>query len=639
MTTHVLTTEVAEKFLKDSGSVDLDVYTALDSQAAAALAASTVDLCLNGLDEINEEAAKALIPHVGAISLEGLARLSLGASQSLAEHVGPLRGVDLLRFVGDYPAFSALRRHPSLVAKVLEDDSLAQMLKTKDIDHKYAYEFEFADAASKDLADEEYYGKPMDEGLRLLDESEGKPVWSIPLSSVKDSWVCDNAERYTLYFIGDREDVLRRLAELPNRVLTKDLATQWSEDSDSVDLSAYGELSADAGETLAKSEEGSYGLYLDGLTTLSPGAAEALAKQQGELALNGLTSISEKAAGALAEHKGVLSLCGLTTLSDKAAEALAKHQGELGLRGVTMLSDAAIAALAKHHGRLILNSLKTLSDAAAGALAKHQGALSLCGLTSLSETAAETLAEHQGKLTLDGLTALSDSAFEALAKHEGGLNLNGLKTLSDTAAEALARYCSDISLDGLPSLSDVVVGALAKHQGELSLWGLTSLTDSEAEVLAKHKGGLNLNGLETLSDSAAAALAEHQGRLLLSGLKTLSNKAAEALAKHEGRLTLRGLKALTKEAEHCLRSHPDISLPESIGQCTIVESADQDTKLSVTCSRCGSEQIITCVTEILEKWLRTEGLIQDLMPNLTADEREILISGVCGECFDKEPNT
>lgn len=27
--------------------------------------------------------------------------------------------------------------------------------------------------------------------------------------------------------------------------------------------------------------------------------------------------------------------------------------------------------------------------------------------------------------------------------------------------------------------------------------------------------------------------------------------------------------------------------------------------------------------------------VQDAFPYLTADEREILISGICGECFDK----
>ena len=28
-------------------------------------------------------------------------------------------------------------------------------------------------------------------------------------------------------------------------------------------------------------------------------------------------------------------------------------------------------------------------------------------------------------------------------------------------------------------------------------------------------------------------------------------------------------------------------------------------------------------------------LIQDVMPYLSADEREVLISGICGPCFDK----
>ena len=29
------------------------------------------------------------------------------------------------------------------------------------------------------------------------------------------------------------------------------------------------------------------------------------------------------------------------------------------------------------------------------------------------------------------------------------------------------------------------------------------------------------------------------------------------------------------------------------------------------------------------------GLIQNAMPNLSADDRELLISGICGPCFDK----
>jgi hypothetical protein len=520
MTTYVLTAEVAEKFLNDSGSMDLDIYTALDSQAAAVLAASTVDLCLNGLDEIKEEAAKALIPHVGAISLEGLARLSLGASQALAEHVGPLRGVDLLRFVGDCPTFSALRRHPSLVAKVLEDDSLARMLKTKDIDHEDAYEFEFADAASNDLADEEYYGNPMDEGLRFLDKAEGKPVWSIPLSSVKDSWVCDNAERYTLYFIGDRKDVLRRISELPNRVLTKTIAKKWAKESGSVNFSFYGELSDDAASILASTSEDR--LELDGLTTLSESAAKSLAELKGDLLLYGLTTLSEGAAAALAQHKG----------------------GPVGswleLFGVTELTDGAVKALGSHNGFLSL------------------------GLTALSDEAANSLSHHVGELSLPYLTSLSDAAAVALAKHEGELWLSGVTTLSDAAAAALAKHRDALELQGVSTISDAAAAALATHRGKLDLSGLDTLSDAAAVALATHRGNLNLSGLDTLSDAAAVALAKHEGELWLSGVTTLSDAAAAALSKYEDELDLCRITKLSDVAARLLAANPKVRLPDEI---------------------------------------------------------------------------
>jgi hypothetical protein len=57
-------------------------------------------------------------------------------------------------------------------------------------------------------------------------------------------------------------------------------------------------------------------------TSLSPEAAEALAKHEGYLDLSGLTSLSPETAEALAKHKGNLDLLGLTSLSDGAAEAL-----------------------------------------------------------------------------------------------------------------------------------------------------------------------------------------------------------------------------------------------------------------------------------------------------------------------------
>jgi len=54
---------------------------------------------------------------------------------------------------------------------------------------------------------------------------------------------------------------------------------------------------------------------------------------------------------------------------------------------------------------------------------------------------------------------------------------------------------------------------------------------------------------------------------------------------------------------------------------------------NVLCSKCGQEFVLDVTDEQVTQW-RTGMLIQRAMPNLTAAERELLISGYCGECFD-----
>jgi hypothetical protein len=56
--------------------------------------------------------------------------------------------------------------------------------------------------------------------------------------------------------------------------------------------------------------------------------------------------------------------------------------------------------------------------------------------------------------------------------------------------------------------------------------------------------------------------------------------------------------------------------------------------LKTTCSMCGKEVKVEVNKEDLKKY--QEGIhIQDAFPYLTADEREVFISGICGECFDR----
>ena len=56
--------------------------------------------------------------------------------------------------------------------------------------------------------------------------------------------------------------------------------------------------------------------------------------------------------------------------------------------------------------------------------------------------------------------------------------------------------------------------------------------------------------------------------------------------------------------------------------------------IDVTCWKCNTEHLIFVDREEYENWQNGE-LIQDALFMLSADEREMLMSGTCGECFDK----
>ena len=58
----------------------------------------------------------------------------------------------------------------------------------------------------------------------------------------------------------------------------------------------------------------------------------------------------------------------------------------------------------------------------------------------------------------------------------------------------------------------------------------------------------------------------------------------------------------------------------------------------VPCKFCKKDIIIHLTNkqyESLGKYNRGEGHIQDLLPDLTSDEREMFISGMCPECWAK----
>jgi len=69
----------------------------------------------------------------------------------------------------------------------------------------------------------------------------------------------------------------------------------------------------------------------------------------------------------------------------------------------------------------------------------------------------------------------------------------------------------------------------------------------------------------------------------------------------------------------------------------MVRHASENARLSFlkTCRCCGTAYTLMLDPQDLFDWHNGEGFIQDLMPYLSTGERELLISGTCGRCFDE----
>jgi len=53
------------------------------------------------------------------------------------------------------------------------------------------------------------------------------------------------------------------------------------------------------------------------------------------------------------------------------------------------------------------------------------------------------------------------------------------------------------------------------------------------------------------------------------------------------------------------------------------------------CRICGTKHVIIVPAAGYFKWARGHAKIQEALPMLSEDERELLVSGICGRCFDK----
>ena len=58
--------------------------------------------------------------------------------------------------------------------------------------------------------------------------------------------------------------------------------------------------------------------------------------------------------------------------------------------------------------------------------------------------------------------------------------------------------------------------------------------------------------------------------------------------------------------------------------------------VTFTCIRCEEEKTVNIDGADYIYWrYNRQDLIQNVFPHLTADERELMISGICGKCYDE----
>ncbi len=63
--------------------------------------------------------------------------------------------------------------------------------------------------------------------------------------------------------------------------------------------------------------------------------------------------------------------------------------------------------------------------------------------------------------------------------------------------------------------------------------------------------------------------------------------------------------------------------------------AVRDTICDAFCKHCGRQFVLTFDKSDMYDWLSGSLPIQNALPYLSANERELLLSGTCGDCFDK----
>ena len=357
-------------------------------------------------------------------------------------------------------------------------------------------------------------------------------------------------------------------------ILTKEIAEQFHQDPQSVDLNSYGEISEDAAEVLSE-----FYYYFEGENEFTFLTAKTLSRYDGFVKINSeIEEMFDELDPIIKNHKGGLSF-GIIELTDSDAEKLSEYEGKLDLYEVASLSITASEQIIKHKGEVLEFGGYITNDGfyhegisfcneTLSILSNYNGALIL-GIRNLLPKQAEILLNHKGELIFTpALQMLSDEAASYLSKFNNLINgnppshfireiknkpildINIAKTFIDEGGDSSFKklYYHTINLEDYQEITTEAARFLCKHIDHFtsankcrsegnggSLAGLIKIDLSVLEIFSNHTGDIDLSGIKTLSDQSAKLLAKHQGELLL-GIQALSADAAESLSNHKGQI-------------------------------------------------------------------------------------------------------
>jgi hypothetical protein len=193
--------------------------------------------------------------------------------------------------------------------------------------------------------------------------------------------------------------------------------------------------------------------------TISVAVARELAGSGGPIVLDDRDSLEPEAALNLARSTDGISLDGLTSLTPATARALALH----GQFSADLPEKLDLGSLLERVGKIAASEDGGPDFAGLEALVTElNGGHSAVGVRTGSPKGPE---KGDPWLSLGGLRALEPDVAAALALHEGPLLLDGIESLSDEVAAALAAHSGELSLAGLKSLSPAARSRLASHDG------------------------------------------------------------------------------------------------------------------------------------------------------------------------------